>query len=597
MKKIIINLLLLLLVILPDIAHSDFKFTIKNFYLEKPEVCKKSIAVWSEIESKLIYNIKAVKYFRLYHYKFKKSADLPELIRLNFKISKCTETNIFVINAKIRDNKFLIEKEFKINGEVYIDAFPVQFVQFLKQVFPLTGVILKVKENIIVANIGLNFYVNPSDTFFISDSNDKIIGCAVVLRVERNYSVLKVTKNIQPIEADYTITPFTFNNAKILNSHNAKIINSRTNIVHKFQGMDDVDYKVFLSPTKNIGIIADSKKINFINFSTYYNETIDSINYNSLDDAKISYYNSYAAIKPNVQLLGFKIFNIKSYKTVNIMFDPASKEYLLSSYTNLGLAFPDISAFAFSKSEELFFINRGELLKLDIPKEKFAPINIENQIDNIEKIYITPNEEKLIMGYSKNKTNNIFIKDLDKEKEIIITNVDWYLPNRIGSELIYSKNENEITIYNLYTKKYKGYLFPDLHNTYKILLSYSEMFLAFLNGIDNNDISLFDFKNMVYIKDIFRSGEKKIIKNFEWIPGYDYLLIFGKLTDFDKNGIIDYRDIDELIMFDPITRKEYKILNKIDKFYNVTPDGNYILYRKGKKLYYYQIPYERILTK
>jgi len=236
------------------------------------------------------------------------------------------------------------------------------------------------------------------------------------------------------------------------------------------------------------------------------------------------------------------------------------------------------------------------LIKLNIKEKIFDEVSLENKITNVTKIVLTPNEEKIIIEYQENNFRNLLIKDFQDKTENIIKNIKWWTLDKIGVNLYFSIKTNEIHLYNLYTKKSTNFLIPDINNIKASQISFSERFVAFLTSGSYDRIDIYDFKNFVYIKDIFKSGEKKSIKNFKWLPGYNFILIYGRLTDFDKNNKIDYQDPNELVMFDPITRRYYKILDNIDDFYSITPDGNFILYKKGKELYIYQIPYEKIFT-
>jgi len=601
MKKILFPVLYILLFAnFIEAIDGDIKLSERKFFIQKSEICKLNQKLWRTIEAEIVYELKKIKYFKVFHYKANPLvADLPEIIKLKFKIEKCKTDVNFVITAEIKFQKIILKKIFAINSEIDIKEFPVKFTEYLKNKFPLIGVILDIEKDSIKVNIGTKYDIKIGDILLIINEKEKVIGSGIVVDTDINYSEIKITKNIAKIKKSYKVIPYNFSDVNKLNSYKFQFIKKNPNFPYKVEGLKSDKFKIFLSSTANYCIIADSEKSVLLNLNNLYVEKIEPLNCNSLVSAKFSYRNNYAGYIYGTQSYGMRIFNLNDLKKFDILKDPLEERYLLKIHKSSELAAVKITAFDFSKSENLFFFDeeKNAIIKLNIKNKEFSRLNLENPIKNVTKILITPNDKKIIIEYRENNSKNILIKDLEELTEDIVQDIKWWLSDRIGTKLIFYSSTDGINIYNLYTKRYDN-LPINIKNIDIPIISFSEQFLAFLRkDLGYNYLDIYDFCNNAYIKDIFKSGELKYIKRIEWIPGYNHLLIFGRLTDTDKNKKIDYRDADELVMFDPITRKSYRLLTKIDDFYGITPDGNYIFYRIGQELYIQQILYEKIFTK
>ncbi|MBN1897999.1 MAG: hypothetical protein JW827_04415 [Spirochaetes bacterium] len=599
MKKIILMLFFLSTLIY---AQDEPIYPITKFFIQKSQICSPVEELWPTMEGEIIYELKSVKYFQVFHYKVDSSLGLPEMIKVRFRVEKCSSDSQFIIQSfilsKLKGKTFTLKNKFLINNDKDIKKFPRLFKNYVTKMFPLTGIVLNVSRNKIKINLGKKQDLVKGDVFLIKDQHDHIIASAIVMEADQYDSDLYLTKSIKSVKPKDLAVPYTFSQANLLHSIRSKKVktNVRKYFPYRIKGLESQDFKIFISSTTNYALISDAEETMFLNIDKLYMEKVNSLDYNSLSIGKFSYHNSFCGYITFLNSFSSKIFNLNNFKIGHILKNPLENSYSLKGHTEDPFQYVPIKAFDFSISEKMFFFNEEDknLIELDIPLNLFKRIDLSNKISDLLELTITPNEEMIIMFFRSEGRQNLLVLDLEDKTEYIIDNVNWYFLDKSGINLIYAQEKN-LNQYNLYTKKYETLIKLD-YPAQRSMISFSERYMAILNSGKENQLDLYDQMDASYRKDVFDSGKLKFIKAFDWLPGYNFLLLYGRLKDADRNDKIDYKDPDLIMLFDPVSRKSYPLLYDIDDYYGSTPDGNFIFCRKRKRLTIHRIPYEKIIA-
>jgi len=573
-------------------AENEFQILpIVKFYISPPKICNENSTTWKTIESKIIFEMKKIKYFKVFHYKFD-SENITDLKKIYFEIKNCESNKKFIIQVNILDNKKKYSREFKIENDYNLSNFQYIFIEYLTSIFPLTGVVLSLKDkNFITINLGKNYDINNNDEFLILNDNDKVIAAGIATETFENFSVVKIVKNITPINRFYKVRKYDFNLVNKLNSKSFKFIKNNPHFPYEIEKFNSKKFKLFNSENTNFSLITGTTNTIFLNLNNLYIETLEDIGLNNILDSKFSYYNKFCGyILNNQNTKILRVYNLKNLNKYTIFKEKETGNFSLLPY-NSNFTPAEISAFTFNKYENfIYFVSENKLFQYDIENKSFKEIQIESRINEIKNIFLSQNDEKIII---ETINKEILIKDLLDNTEYLIDSIKWWNFDKTGFRIFYSTDKNNLNIYNIYSKDLSNIYIENLENVTKAKVSYSEEFLALLN---NGLVDIYSLKHKIYVKDIFESGNIKLVKDFDLVPGYNFLIIYGQLYDENKNNKIDYIDRNFIVLFDIEERKSYKLLENIEDFNGISADGNFIFITKNNKLNIYQIPYEKLLT-